>query len=106
MDGFKAMHQNNFMHRDFKAANIFIHNGMAKIGDFGFAKEVIQTTNTIIGTPITSAPEVLNKQAYNNKADLWSLAVVYYHMLEGKLPFMASNIPTLLKRQQEGNLTF
>ena len=38
LNGFKGMHEYSIMHRDFKAANVFINNGVFKIGDFGFAK--------------------------------------------------------------------
>ena len=49
------------MHRDVKLANIFLHNDRVVIGDFGFAKKGKLMTGTILGTPITMAPEVINK---------------------------------------------
>ena len=71
------MHEYSIMHRDFKAANVFINNGVFKIGDFGFAKEAVLTA-TVLGTPLYMAPEILNKRKYNNKTDIWSLGVVLY----------------------------
>lgn len=47
------------MHRDFKLANIFIHNDEAVIGDFGFAKKNVDVTHSVLGSPITMAPEIL-----------------------------------------------
>ena len=48
------------MHRDFKLDNIFLHDNVVKIGDFGFAKKVESIASTYLGTPITMAPEILN----------------------------------------------
>ena len=49
----KALHEKNIMHRDFKAANIFIKDDIFKIGDFGFAKQVNNNLAfTILGTPL------------------------------------------------------
>jgi serine/threonine protein kinase len=49
------------MHRDFKAANVLLHNGVAKIADLGFAKILKNKvmTGTILGTSVTMAPELL-----------------------------------------------
>lgn len=49
------------MHRDFKSANVLIHNGVCKIADLGFAKQMSETSiaKTILGTSLTMAPEVL-----------------------------------------------
>ena len=56
------------MHRDFKAANILLHNSVCKIADLGFAKVLSQKkglmTNTVLGTSLTMAPEVLDEQPY------------------------------------------
>lgn len=73
------------MHRDIKLANIFLHNDTVVIGDFGFAKQGYYQAQTILGTPLTMAPELLFKsqQSYTNKADLWSIGVVFYQMLFG-----------------------
>ena len=81
------MHEYSIMHRDFKAANVFINNGVFKIGDFGFAKEAVLTA-TVLGTPLYMAPEILNKRKYNNKTDIWSLGVVLYQMIFGTYPFI------------------
>jgi serine/threonine protein kinase len=49
------------MHRDFKAANVLLHDGVLKIADLGFAKQMDQNSiaKTILGTSLTMAPEVL-----------------------------------------------
>ena len=62
LKAFKVLNENNIMHRDLKPENIFIHNGVLKLGDFGFCKH-LQTaeemSNTMLGSPIYMAPEVL-----------------------------------------------
>lgn len=80
MNGFKELHKNRIMHWDVKLANMFLNNDRIIIGDFGFAKKGVDSTKTWLGTPITMAPELLMSKdsAYNNKADLWSIGVIFY----------------------------
>ena len=54
------------MHRDFKAANLLIHDGVVKIADLGFAKKLAEDkmTDTYLGTRYTMAPEVLELKPY------------------------------------------
>ena len=56
---------------------------------------------TKLGTPLTMAYEILTSNSenlyYTNKADLWSIGVVYYEMLFGKTPFFGFTIPDLIK---------
>lgn len=73
------------MHRDFKLANILMHDGEIKIADFGFSKLLTneEFTETMLGSPLNMAPEVLGGNQYNSKADIWSIGVVFYEMLFG-----------------------
>ena len=91
------------MHRDLKPDNIFFHNGVVKVGDFGFCKslEKAEMTKTMLGSPIYMAPEILNGQIYSNKADIWSIGVVLYEMLYGYCPFESSSIPKLIEVLKE-----
>lgn len=57
-EGFKVLRQEKVIHRDFKLANIFLHNGQIVIGDFGFAKAGYEMAHTKLGTPVTMAPEL------------------------------------------------
>lgn len=87
----QTLQKNKIIHRDFKSENVLIHNGIYKIADFGLAKSTdallkIQR-GTMLGTKTTMAPEVLNGGNYGVQADMWSLAVVYFEMLFGALPF-------------------
>lgn len=83
------------MHRDLKASNIFLKDGICKIGDLGFAKkcEEDNINGSKAGTPIIMAPEILEDKKYGIKVDIWSLGVVFYHMLYGEYPFWGIQIP-------------
>lgn len=66
MNGFQVLHKNKIMHRDFKLANIFLHDDTVIIGDFGFAKSGHDMAQTKLGTPLTMAPELhLNAVSLN-----------------------------------------
>lgn len=112
MNGFKELHKHKIMHRDFKLANIFLHDDAIIIGDFGFAKSGAEMTTTKLGSPITMAPELLNAGAYckyTNKADLWSIGVCFFQMIFGKPPWDAKSMADLqnkVKTQSGNNLNF
>ena len=93
MNGFQVLHQNKIMHRDVKLANMFLDNDEVVIGDFGFAKQGVEQTETRLGTPITMAPELLNMsrkgQKYDCRADLWSIGICFWQLLFGEPPFNA-----------------
>ena len=79
------------IHRDIKPQNIFVSPyGDYKLGDFGIAKTVEKTMGgTKIGTYRYMAPEVYNNQPYNSTADIYSLGLVLYWMLnEKRMPFL------------------
>ena len=109
LNGFQELRRRQILHRDFKLANIFMHDETVVIGDFGFAKQGIDVTSTFLGTPVTSAPELLSNSSYNAKADLWSVGVVFYEMLFGENPFWANSNAGILEnihKFSEKNLPF
>lgn len=61
-----------------------------KIADFGFSKrlkKLNEINTTICGTPLYMAPQVVQKKEYSYKADIWSLGVILFELLNGKTPF-------------------
>ena len=81
----------NVLHRDIKPQNIFVApDGTCKLGDFGIAKTAERTTSgTKTGTYKYMAPEVYNNQPYGGKADIYSLGLVLYWLLnERRTPFL------------------
>ena len=76
-----------------------------KIADLGFARELqyAELTETICGTPLVMAPEVLNGKRYNHKADVWSLGIVFFEMIVGFTPFTGRDKPDLRRNVELGD---
>lgn len=73
---------------------------MLKIADFGFARSLPSTAlaETLCGSPLYMAPEILRYEKYDAKADLWSVGTVLYEMVTARPPFRASNHVELLRK--------
>ena len=76
-----------------------------KLADFGFARSLPQTSmaETLCGSPLYMAPEILRYEKYDAKADLWSVGTVLHEMLVGKPPFRAANHVELLRKIEKGD---
>lgn len=78
---------------------------MLKLADFGFARELsdVDQAETLCGSPLYMAPEILGHEQYDAKADLWSVGTVLYEMITGKPPFRAVNYVELLRKIKLAN---
>lgn len=100
-------HKNHIVHRDIKPHNIMItEDGRAKVTDFGIARaasfSTVTNTSTIVGSVHYFSPEQARGRYTDEKSDIYSLGIVMYEMITGKVPFEGdSPISVALKHIQE-----
>lgn len=99
-NGLAACHGMNVVHRDLKCENLLLDSQLRlKLSDFGFARTIEKgkSLDTYCGSYAYAAPEVIQGEPYNGEAaDVWSMGVILYAMVVGKLPFKDSDVRTLL----------
>ena len=102
IEAIKYIMDNNIVHRDLKPHNILINEDTKeiKLCDFGFAREFKDTllTDTVCGSPLYMAPELLQNQKYNIKSDIWSLGIIMYEIVMKNHPFKSNNISDLMHK--------
>jgi serine/threonine-protein kinase len=100
-EGLAYAHDHHIVHRDIKPSNIMIlRNGLVKITDFGIAmvpaSSVKTMTGMVMGSPQYMSPEQVSGKKLDHRADIFSLGVVLYEMLTGKVPFTGENIHAIM----------
>ncbi len=100
-EGLQAAHEAGIVHRDIKSSNIIVSDkGQVKILDFGLAYKSglsrLTKTGSTVGTAAYMSPEQAKGEKLDHRTDLWSLGVVVYEMVTGRLPFRGEHEAAIL----------
>jgi eukaryotic-like serine/threonine-protein kinase len=103
--GLDYAHRNGVVHRDVKPGNLLVsESGVVKLADFGIARATGQSSITqvgsVLGTAAYLSPEQARGEEAGPQADLYSLGVVTYQLLSGRLPYEANSLSELALKQQ------
>ncbi|XP_028752259.1 serine/threonine-protein kinase ATG1a isoform X2 [Neltuma alba] len=91
--GLMVLQEKHLIHRDLKPQNLLLSSiggiPLLKIGDFGFARSLTPQglADTLCGSPLYMAPEIIQNQKYDAKADLWSVGAILFQLVTGRPPF-------------------
>jgi serine/threonine-protein kinase len=102
-------HEAGVIHRDLKPENVMVReDGVLKLMDFGIAKlldieERMTVTGTLVGSPAHMAPEIIEGLEAGPEADVFSVGIMFYAAMTGRLPFTATNTTATLKRILDGD---
>lgn len=108
-NGLQVLRDHNLIHRDLKPQNLLLSttddNSVLKIADFGFARSLqpLGLAETLCGSPLYMAPEIMQLQKYDAKADLWSVGAILFQLVTGKTPFTGNTQIQLLQNIVKSN---
>src|SRR5438128_2860566 len=95
------LHDHGIVHRDLKPGNIFIENGLVKVGDYGLCKFISSSQRTAqtqsVGTVHYMAPEISTGN-YDKKIDIYASGIILYEMLTGRVPFDGESAGEILMK--------
>jgi len=100
--GLQALHERSLVHFDIKPANVFLKGSVARLGDYGLSKLVTHSRGSLSmgrGTPYYMAPEMLRRRG-DVRSDIYSLGVMLYELLCGKVPFAGDSEWEVLKKHE------
>jgi eukaryotic-like serine/threonine-protein kinase len=108
--GLDYAHRNGVVHRDVKPGNLLVSDSdVVKLADFGIARATDQSSITqvgsVLGTAAYLAPEQARGEEAGPRADLYSLGVVTYQLMAGRLPYEAASLSELALKQQRESPT-
>ena len=108
-DGIKEAHDSYIIHRDLKPQNILIkENGEVKITDFGIAMALNSTqltqTNSVMGSVHYLPPEQASGKGATIKSDIYSMGILFYELLTGKLPFKGDNAVEIALKHMKNDI--
>ena len=86
------------IHRDIKPENVLLADGLvAKLTDFGWSNymQEDEKRQTVCGTPIYLAPEIIKEEGHDEKVDIWCIGVLLFELITGNVPFQGNDIDTL-----------
>lgn len=109
--GLQFMNARNIMHRDLKPQNLLLTNSsppVVKIADFGFARTIQEGSmaETMCGSPLYMAPEILRFKQYDAKVDLWAVGAVLFEIVTGQPPFPAATPNQLVEKIRKFDITW
>jgi serine/threonine protein kinase len=95
------LHDNGIVHRDLKPGNIFLENGMVKVGDYGLSKFISGSQRSAqtqsVGTVHYMAPEISTGN-YGKQIDIYAAGIILYEMITGEVPFQGESAGEILMK--------
>ncbi|MGQ9510491.1 MAG: serine/threonine-protein kinase [Thermaceae bacterium] len=91
------LHEKGFLHQDIKPANVFVKEGVYKLGDLGALRPLGERGGKAMGSPHYMAPEVFKGEDPSPLSDAYSFGVMAYELLTGRRPFRGESYEALLE---------